>query len=244
MLARGDGSRAADGGDVRGAPVRMVGRAALRARARCGEAPGLAVAAGGLVCGRVECVGMQHSLRHLEEGGGESLDGVWGEHVFVTVRRAADGNGRGLPMVPAAGEKARPGGKCAIGRCTGSCTGGRVPVRVRCGAMEHTRCSWCGADVPHDDGFRVAEQAGARIAAFCRLEHIVPWAIQGAHWEPGELTDAVPADPALARCAECAVELDDTRIVAIRHRDAHRIADAFCGTDHLLDWAKAGGRWR
>jgi hypothetical protein len=30
----------------------------------------------------------------------------------------------------------------------------------------------------------------------------------------------------------------------IRHRGEHRIADAFCGTDHLLEWAKAGGRWR
>ena len=37
-----------------------------------------------------------------------------------------------------------------------------------------------------DDGFRLAEHAGDRGAVFCRLEHVVPWAIQGAHWEAGE----------------------------------------------------------
>jgi hypothetical protein len=30
----------------------------------------------------------------------------------------------------------------------------------------------------------------------------------------------------------------------MRHRAEHRIADAFCSVDHLLEWAKAGGRWR
>jgi hypothetical protein len=33
-------------------------------------------------------------------------------------------------------------------------------------------------------------------------------------------------------------------VLLIRHRGEHRIADAFCGADHLLEWAKAGGRWR
>ena len=36
------------------------------------------------------------------------------------------------------------------------------------------------------DGFRLAEHAGDRGAVFCRLEHVVPWAMQGAHWEAGE----------------------------------------------------------
>mgnify|MGYP006177423689 CR=1 FL=1 len=54
------------------------------------------------------------------------------------------------------------------------------------------RCSWCGTDVPPGDGFRVAEHPGARHAVFCRLEHIVPWVIQGAHWEPGKLPGVDP----------------------------------------------------
>jgi hypothetical protein len=33
-------------------------------------------------------------------------------------------------------------------------------------------------------------------------------------------------------------------VLLVRHRGAHRIGDAFCGTPHLLEWAKAGGRWR
>ena len=36
-----------------------------------------------------------------------------------------------------------------------------------------------------DDGFRAAEPAGERVAAFCRLEHVVPWVISGAHWSAG-----------------------------------------------------------
>ena len=52
--------------------------------------------------------------------------------------------------------------------------------------MSSETCTWCGAGVEGDDGFRLYEPAGARRAAFCRLEHVIPWAIQGAHWEPGE----------------------------------------------------------
>ncbi len=95
------------------------------------------------------------------------------------------------------------------------------------------------------EGFRAAEPVGARRAAFCRLEHIVPWIIQGARWEPGVLVN-VDDDAAagLGRCAHCAGPLDDTYVLLIRHRGEHRIADAFCDADHLLAWAKAGGRWR
>ena len=46
------------------------------------------------------------------------------------------------------------------------------------------------------------------------------------------------------RCAHCTAPLDDTYVLLVRHRGEHRIADAFCNPDHLLDWAKAGGRWR
>jgi hypothetical protein len=51
-------------------------------------------------------------------------------------------------------------------------------------------------------------------------------------------------DPELGRCANCGAALDDTRVLLVHHRGEHRIADALCGTDHLLAWAKAGGRWR
>jgi hypothetical protein len=29
----------------------------------------------------------------------------------------------------------------------------------------------------------------------------------------------------------------------VRHRGEHRIPDGFCSVDHLLAWAKAGGRY-
>ena len=99
------------------------------------------------------------------------------------------------------------------------------------------QCSWCGVRVEDDDGFRAAEPVGERKAAFCRLEHIVPWVIQGAHWK-----DELPNG--LGRCARCAAALDDAYVLLVRHRGEHRIADAFCNPDHLLEWAKAGGRWK
>ncbi len=107
---------------------------------------------------------------------------------------------------------------------------------------ELTRCSWCGEEVARDEGFRAAEPAGERAAAFCRLEHVVPWVIQGARWQPAPgpvLTEGEPA-----RCAHCERALGEDLILLVRHRGEHRIADGLCGTEHLLEWAKAGGRWR
>ncbi|HEY2600160.1 MAG TPA: hypothetical protein VGI67_01295 [Thermoleophilaceae bacterium] len=103
------------------------------------------------------------------------------------------------------------------------------------------RCSWCGAGVEPGDGWRLTEPAGARRAVFCRLEHIVPWAIQGPKWEAGE--SELP-DGAADECAHCGERLGDTRVVLVRHRGGHRIPDAFCSVEHAADWAKAGGRWR
>jgi hypothetical protein len=110
--------------------------------------------------------------------------------------------------------------------------------------MSGVQCSWCGVDVGRDEGFRAAEPEGERKAAFCRLEHIVPWAIQGAHWEPGTILPDGEPDDGLGRCAQCGGPLGDRRVLLIRHRGEHRIGDAFCGIKHLLSWAKAGGRWR
>ncbi|HMJ01804.1 MAG TPA: hypothetical protein VK506_02620 [Conexibacter sp.] len=110
--------------------------------------------------------------------------------------------------------------------------------------MARERCSWCGAGVELDVGYRAAEEAGERVAVFCRLEHVVPWAMQGPHWEAGVLEAPVRADPELDRCAQCGQAVDDTRVLLVHHRGEHRIADAFCTSDHLLEWAKAGGRWR
>ncbi len=106
-------------------------------------------------------------------------------------------------------------------------------------------CSWCGVTVAEDEGYRAAEPAGERMATFCRLEHIVPWLMQGARWQPGRLVeDDDDCSTGLGRCAHCAGPLDDAYVLLIRHRGEHRIADCFCQPDHLLEWAKSGGRWR
>jgi hypothetical protein len=108
-------------------------------------------------------------------------------------------------------------------------------------AAESTEsCSWCGTQVQAGDGWRLQELPGARRAAFCRLEHVVPWAMQGPRWEPGE----GEAAPEVSECARCGAALGDVRLVLVRHRGQHRIPDAFCSVDHLAGWAKSGGRWR
>jgi hypothetical protein len=106
------------------------------------------------------------------------------------------------------------------------------------------RCTWCGAGVEVDDGFRAYEPAGDRRATFCRLEHLVPWRIQGAIWEPGETPDPAKLGDERRRCSLCDAELGDVRVLLVRHRGEHRIADAFCSVEHMADWAKAGGRWQ
>ena len=103
-------------------------------------------------------------------------------------------------------------------------------------------CTWCGADVEPDDGFRLLESPGERSAVFCRLEHVVPWAMQGAHWAPATGPAANPEK--LESCAQCGAPLHDVRVTLTRHRGEHRIPDAFCSVDHAAAWARAGGRWR
>ncbi len=84
---------------------------------------------------------------------------------------------------------------------------------------------------------------GARRAAFCRLEHVFPWKVQGLFWEAGELEEPLGLADAVESCAHCGAELGDVRVVLVRHRGEHRIPDGFCSPDHMAEWAKSGGRW-
>ena len=103
-------------------------------------------------------------------------------------------------------------------------------------------CTWCGADVEAGDGYRLTESPGDRSAVFCRLEHVVPWALKGAHWAAGGGQEA--GGEGLETCAECGEPLGDVQVTLTRHRGEHRIHDAFCSVDHAAAWARAGGRWR
>jgi hypothetical protein len=106
------------------------------------------------------------------------------------------------------------------------------------------RCTWCGRPVEPEDGYRLAELPGERRAAFCRLEHVVPWSIQGPHWEAGEIAEPGGLIESVAACSQCGAPRGEVHLVLVRHRGEHRIPDAFCSVDHVADWAKAGGRWR
>jgi hypothetical protein len=105
-------------------------------------------------------------------------------------------------------------------------------------------CTWCGAAVERDDGYRAYEPAGERRAVFCRLEHVIPWSIQDAHWDAGQLTEPPALNEGQLRCSQCDAELGDVHVLLVRHRGEHRVVDAFCSVDHMTAWAKAGGRWQ
>ncbi len=131
-------------------------------------------------------------------------------------------------------------------------------------------CIWCGARVEPDDGYRAHEPAGERHAVFCRLEHVVPWELQGGAWlpdpvanpgtprripaEPGSPVADAPSEeepgsdseetPATGVCSHCDAPLAETAVLLVRHRGEHRIADGFCSAAHMAAWAKAGGRWQ
>ena len=117
-----------------------------------------------------------------------------------------------------------------------------MPVHSKPSPAE--RCTWCGAPVEPEDGYRLAEEAGERRAAFCRLEHVVPWALRGAHWEAGTIDEPPGVGDATGACARCGDPLGDAHLLLVRHRGEHRIPDAFCSVDHLAGWARDGGRWR
>ena len=106
-----------------------------------------------------------------------------------------------------------------------------------------TPCTWCGDPVEPSDGFRVAELPGERGATFCRLEHVVPWAIKGPHWEPATPVEPSGTGDPIDTCACCGEPLGDVRVLLVRHRGEHRIPDGFCSVDHLRAWAAAGGRY-
>jgi len=99
--------------------------------------------------------------------------------------------------------------------------------------MTELSCSWCGKPVPEEDGFRLHN--GERMAAFCRLEHVVPWQLRGPRWTAAE------AATVEGLCAECGKPAE---VLLVRHRGEHRIPDPFCSVEHAAAWAKAGGRWR
>jgi hypothetical protein len=104
-------------------------------------------------------------------------------------------------------------------------------------------CSSCGQEISADEGWRAYQPSTARTAAFCRLEHLVPWSFRGAEWRDGPSV-LPPGSEHEPRCAACGEALGDDRVALVRHRGTYRIADGFCSTDHMVGWAKAGGRWR
>ena len=84
-------------------------------------------------------------------------------------------------------------------------------------------CLWCGGAVEAYDGYYLFEPVGEQRAVFCRLEHVVPWAMHGPHWEAGADDEPPGVGRSLEACAQCGAALPDTHVVLVRHRGEHRI---------------------
>jgi hypothetical protein len=98
--------------------------------------------------------------------------------------------------------------------------------------------------VPTGDGYRAGEPAGERVAAFCDLAHVVPWASQGAHWQPGALAGDMALDDPSTACSHCGEAVGDAYVLGVERRGEVRVVDAFCSPAHLSAWARTGGRQR
>src|SRR4051794_19461699 len=108
------------------------------------------------------------------------------------------------------GESEETSGRAGAGEPEQDDAGGsaaRVGGPESAGAGE--QCTWCGARVDREDGYRIAESPGERRAVFCRLEHVVPWALQGAHWMAGTPEEPSHVADGLDACAHCGEPLGD-----------------------------------
>lgn len=106
---------------------------------------------------------------------------------------------------------------------------------------EGDKCDWCGVGLEDDEGFRLLWPKRNMGAAFCRLEHVVPWMMQKNDWHIWK--DVQVPEEAEPRCARTGLELDEDALYLVRHRGDIRIADGFSSADAVLAWAKAGGRY-
>lgn len=131
-------------------------------------------------------------------------------------------------------------------------------------------CVWCNKAVGPHEGYRSYELPSGHSAAFCRLEHIVPWTIRGARWpaggasairengrgaggddpgaresgQGGAESGAGAGESTPSDCSHCHARLQAERVLLVHRRGEHRIIHAFCDVAHMNAWAKAGGPWR
>lgn len=104
------------------------------------------------------------------------------------------------------------------------------------------KCDWCGVYLDDESAIRLLWPDRSLGAAFCRLEHVVPWIMTKNDWHIWEGVET--PEEAAPSCAQSGIDLEEGAIYLVRERDGIRIADGFAGPEELLAWAKAGGRYR
>jgi hypothetical protein len=103
------------------------------------------------------------------------------------------------------------------------------------------KCDWCGVYLDDESAIKLLWPSRSLGAAFCRLEHVVPWIMTKNDWHIWDRVE-VP-EGAADSCAQSGVDLDEGAIYLSREREGIQIADGFAGPEELLAWAKAGGRY-
>lgn len=103
------------------------------------------------------------------------------------------------------------------------------------------KCDWCGVYLDEDSGVRLLWPDRSLGAAFCRLEHVIPWIMTKNDWHIWD--DVTVPEEAAVTCAQSGADLGEGAIYLTKERDGILVADGFSGPEELLDWAKAGGRY-
>lgn len=104
-----------------------------------------------------------------------------------------------------------------------------------------SKCDWCTVKISEDDGYRLLRPARKMGAAFCRLEHVVPWLMKKNDWHIW--TDMETPEEAELHLPEGETDLGEDPYYLVRHRGEYRIADGFADRETLMAWATAGGRY-
>jgi hypothetical protein len=102
-------------------------------------------------------------------------------------------------------------------------------------------CDWCGVRLDEDEGPRLLQPQRNLGAAFCRLEHVVPWLMQKNDWHI--LPKVEVPEGAAPVCAQTGADLEEDAYYLVSRRDGTEVADGFINLEAVLAWAKAGGRY-
>jgi len=98
------------------------------------------------------------------------------------------------------------------------------------------QCAWCGEPIDPGDSYLL--QSGQGAAAFCRLEHVVPFVMRDRRLIPA---GAPRPRPRAAPCTHCGAPTSADPVALAHNRSGEILSHDFCSLDHARAWALKGG---